>query len=58
MRLLGEKAGDIPGRRVGALKAAKGDEGGFGPDSVDFTVIIENESSRPNVDDESWRDEL
>ena len=54
--MLGEKAGDLPGRRVGALKGAKGDEGGFGLESVDFRDKDDKALSRPDEADELWRE--
>ena len=55
--ILREKAGGLPGRRVGALKAAKGDEGGFGLESLDLRDSPDNALSRPDVPDELWRED-
>ena len=53
--ILGKRAGGLPGRRVGALKAAKGDEGDFGLVSFEFRDSPDNALSRPDVADELWR---
>ena len=55
--ILGEKAGGLPGRRVGALKAAKGAEGDFGVESLDVRDSPDNALSRPDVPDELWRED-
>ena len=54
---MGENAADLPGRRVGALKAARGDEGDFGLESLEFRDSPDNALSRPDVADELWRDD-
>ena len=55
-----ENAGDLPGRRVGALvgalKNARGDEVGFGLESVDFRDNDDKALSRPDEADELWRE--
>ena len=48
--------GDLPGRRVGALKAAKGEEGGFGLESFELRDSPDNALSRFEVADELWRE--
>ena len=55
--MLGKKVGGLPGRRVGALKAAKGDdgdEGDFGLELLEFMDSPDNALSRPDVPDEFW----
>ena len=55
--ILGAKAGDLPGRRVGALKAANGDEGDFGVELFDFMDSPDVALSRLDRADESWRED-
>ena len=45
--------GDLPGRRVGALKAAKGEEGDFGLESLELSDSPDNALSRFEVADET-----
>ena len=54
---MGKKAERLPGRRVGALKAAKGDAGDFGVESLEVRDSPDNSLSRPDVPDELWRED-
>lgn len=53
----GKKVGGLPGRRVGALKAAKGDEGDFGLESFEVRDSPDKALSNPDVADELWRED-
>ena len=54
---IGGNVRGLPGRRVGALKAAKGDEGDFGLEPLELSDSPDNALSKFEVADELWRED-
>ena len=54
---IGGNVRGLPGLRVGALKAAKGEEGDFGLESLELSDSPDNALSKFEVADELWRED-